>query len=164
MAARWLFLGAFLLPLTAAAAGLYKHVDARGHVTYTDRPQQPGQAALSLAPVNVATPEARRQLELARQRMAREEQAEFALRMQQWSAAQRAAPVGYSPPAVAPAAPLYAAPVYTPVHYHPTLIAHAIPAANAAHPRRSFSSERQSFSPEKPRHRHTSRRAGRARD
>jgi hypothetical protein len=79
-----------------AAAVLYKTVDAQGNVTYTDRPQAPGQAALQLPPPNVSTPEARRQLDLAQQRWQREEQLDFEARMQRWAAAHRTGPVGYS--------------------------------------------------------------------
>src|SRR5689334_18691289 len=84
------------LSINAFAGAFYKHVDADGNVTYSDRPQQPGQQALSLPSVNVATPEARRQLDLARQRWDQEAREEFDARMRQWAAAQRTPRVGYS--------------------------------------------------------------------
>ncbi|HXR59405.1 MAG TPA: DUF4124 domain-containing protein [Burkholderiales bacterium] len=105
--------------LDTSAAAFYKHVDAEGNVTYSDRPQQPGQAALSLPPANVATPEARRQLDLARQRWAQEERVELDARMRQWAAAHRSGPVGYSRP-LSPGYPrsTYAYPTsFTPTFY-----------------------------------------------
>src|SRR5258706_2154416 len=95
---------------TPAEAALYRHVDASGNVTYSDRPQAPNQDALRLPPPNVATPEARRQLVIARQVSEREQQAEHEARMRQWAAANRAAPA-YSR-ALTPNTPRYAAPVY----------------------------------------------------
>ena len=103
MRASWLFLLACAVHLPASAV-LYKTVDAEGNVTYTDRPQVPGQEALTLAPPNITTPEARRQLALAEQRWQREEQFEFEASMRRWAAAHRAAPVGYSR-ALSPSAP-----------------------------------------------------------
>jgi hypothetical protein len=94
-----------------ATAALYRHVDETGKVSYSDRPQQPFQEALRLPPPNVATPEARRQLEIARQASAREEQAEFETRLRRWSAMQRTSPAAYSRP-MSPYAPHYALPVY----------------------------------------------------
>ncbi|HEX2650441.1 MAG TPA: DUF4124 domain-containing protein [Burkholderiales bacterium] len=108
-------LGLVLLGLAfdVSAGAFYKHVDADGNVTYSDRPAQPGQPALSLPSVNVATPEARRQLDLARQRWEREEREDFDARMRQWAAAQRSAPVGYSRPLSAGhARSTYAYPIY----------------------------------------------------
>src|SRR5438477_11210565 len=94
MRALWL-LPVCSIPLPAAAV-LYKTVDAAGNVTYTDRPQAPGQATLQLPPPNVTTPEARRQLGLAEQRWQQEERLDFDARMRQWATAHRGAPVGYS--------------------------------------------------------------------
>jgi hypothetical protein len=91
MRARWLL----LLCCTVSApvpAALFKHVDGAGNVTYSDRPQHSEAQALELPPPNVATPEARRQLELARQAWEREERAEQEARLRRWAAAQRTAP------------------------------------------------------------------------
>jgi hypothetical protein len=119
--------------LDAAAGSFYKQVDAEGNVTYSDRPQGPGQAVLSLPSANVATPEARRQLDLARQRWDREAREDIDLRMRQWAAAQRSGPVGYSRP-LSPSPPrsTYAYP-----NFHPTFYSF-----NAGSPSQSRSAER----------------------
>ena len=103
MRALWLFSWTTLLLAVHLPAGaeLFKTVDAAGNVTYTDRPQVPGQEALRLPPPNVSTPEARRQLALAEQRLQQEAQSEYAVRMNQWAAAQRT-PVGYSRTTISP--------------------------------------------------------------
>lgn len=88
MRALWLLVCGCLIG-TPSVAGVYRHMDESGNVTYSDRPQAPGHSELLLPPPNVATPEARRQLELARQRMEREERAEQEIRLQRWAAAQR---------------------------------------------------------------------------
>jgi hypothetical protein len=75
----------------AAAAELYRHVDETGKVTYSDRPRQPYQQVRRLPAPNIATPEARLQLDLARQASEREAQAETEARALRWAAAQRAA-------------------------------------------------------------------------
>ena len=99
MRARWLLLLAWAAG-TPAVAELYKHVDEAGRVTYSDKPRHPDAQVITLPPPNVTTPEARRQLELARQRMDAEERAEYEARLRRWAGAQRAAPAtsrGLSP-------------------------------------------------------------------
>lgn len=61
-----------------AANKLYRHVDEKGNVTYTDRPPQAGQQAEKTKPPNVASPEARRQMEMEREAALRRQQAERA--------------------------------------------------------------------------------------
>jgi hypothetical protein len=100
----------------SAAAALYRHVDDAGKVTYSDRPQQPHQEPLRLPPPNVATPEARRQLDIARQASEREEQAEYEARNRRWAAAHRATPAAYSRP-LSLSAPRYTGPAYYPYYY-----------------------------------------------
>src|SRR5712691_1164717 len=111
MRAPWSLLLACCFTASAAEAALYRHVDAAGNVTYSDRPQAPNQAALLLPPPNVATPEARRQLEIARQASEREQQAEHEARMRQWAAANRTASAAHSR-TLTPNTPRYAPPVY----------------------------------------------------
>jgi len=114
-------------------AALYKHVDDSGNVTYSDRPQQPQQEALRLPPHNVATPEARRQLEIARQASERDAQAEYAARLQRWAAAQRAAPAAYSRQ-LSPSTPFYAGSTYLPYSYPAfTTFTAATPARSQSH-------------------------------
>jgi hypothetical protein len=100
----------------SAAAALYRHVDDAGKVTYSDRPQQPHQEPLRLPPPNVATPEARRQLDIARQASEREEQAEYEARIRRWAAAHRATPAAYSRP-LSSSTPRYAGTAYYPYSY-----------------------------------------------
>lgn len=59
-----------------AADKLYRHVDAKGNVTYTDRPAQAGQKPEKIAPANTASAEARRQMELERRDSLRRQQEE----------------------------------------------------------------------------------------
>ena len=104
----------FAAPATAA---LYKHVDEAGAVTYSDRPQRPLQEALNLPPPNVATPEARRQLELARAAWEQEERADYEARIRRSAAVQRAPAGVYSRPR-GPATPRHGLPYYAlPVYY-----------------------------------------------
>jgi hypothetical protein len=71
-----------------AGRQMYKTVDEKGRVVYTDAPKEAGQKAAKLnTSVNVATPESRRQLEIDNQNRAREEYAEKA------AAYRRAAPI-----------------------------------------------------------------------
>ena len=100
----------------SAFGALYKHVDDAGTVTYSDRPQWPRQQALQLPPPNVATPEARRQLEIARQAFEREERQEYEARIRRAAAVQRSAQAEYSRP-LSPSAPRYAGTTYLPYAY-----------------------------------------------
>jgi hypothetical protein len=133
MRARWLLLvGITFCPVVSGA--LYKHVDESGSVTYSDRPRWPGEQALHLPPPNVATPEARRQLELARQAFEREERAEQEAQLRR-AAAVRAAPSAHSRPA-RPMAPRYAS-TYLPYSYPAftvfTAVSRPAPAPRRAH-------------------------------
>jgi hypothetical protein len=65
-----------LLSAPAAAQKLYKHVDEKGNVTYTDRAPKGDQKAEKLKAPNVASPEASRQLQYAAREKQREEQLE----------------------------------------------------------------------------------------
>ena len=100
-----------------AAAAVYRYVDEAGNVTYSDRPQRPYQEALRLPPPNVATPEARRQLEIARQASEREARAEYEAGIRRWSAVQRAVPASYSRPSQPRAPGAYSLPLYYPYAY-----------------------------------------------
>ena len=112
----WLIAVCFSFAAPATAA-LYKHVDETGTVTYSDRPRQPLQEALNLPPPNVATPEARRQLELARAAWEQEERADYEARIRRSAAVQRAPAGVYSRP-LGPATPRYGLPYYAlPVYY-----------------------------------------------
>src|SRR5262245_41292792 len=135
MRALWLF--ALAAVDLSAGAELFKTVDAAGNVTYTDRPQAPGQEALRLPPPNVSTPEARRQLGLAEQRWQQEGQVEYAARMNQWAAAQRT-PVGYSR-TLSPSRPYstYATPAFYTIPTYPV----TSPIANAGSPSQSRPSQ-----------------------
>jgi hypothetical protein len=113
MRVRWLLLvGIAFCPVVSGA--MYKHVDESGAVTYSDRPQRPGQEALHLPPPNVATPEARRQLEIARQAYEREERAEYEARIRR-AAAVRAAPPAH-PRSLSPTTPRFVS-TYLPYSY-----------------------------------------------
>ncbi len=63
------------LPIPAIAQQLYKHVDANGKVTFSDRPQQAGDKQEEVHTPNVATPEERQQMyeEKCRNREAKRE-------------------------------------------------------------------------------------------
>src|SRR5579885_1053759 len=128
----------FLSAALPAAAGLYKHVDADGKVTYSDRPSRPEQKPIELPPVNVASPEARRQMMIARAAFEREAQADIQYRQMLAAAAYRyePAPSSYAPSypyryaggtygAYGTYGPYYSVPVYyvgyarTPAQGHP---------------------------------------------
>jgi hypothetical protein len=71
-----------------ATRQMYRTVDDKGRVVYSDAPKEAGQKAAKINnSVNVATPEARRQLEIDLQNRSREEQAERS------AAIQRNAPI-----------------------------------------------------------------------
>jgi hypothetical protein len=55
---------------------LYKTVDEKGRVIYSDAPKDAAQKGAKIGSVNVASPEARRQLQIELQDKQREEQAE----------------------------------------------------------------------------------------
>jgi len=101
----------FLSSALPAAAALFKHVDAEGRVTYSDRPNEPGQKPLELPPPNVTTPEARRQLMLARAAWERDAQADIQYRQALAASAWRA-------PAASPYMSSAYAPRYVPAVYH----------------------------------------------
>jgi len=63
-------------PPGGAPGALYRHVDANGKVVYTDRPDAAEEKGHAVAPTNVASPEARRQMYIELQNSNREEQAE----------------------------------------------------------------------------------------
>ena len=134
MRALWLLVLGCSMSAPACAA-LYRHVDESGAVTYTDRPQGPGHAPLQLPPPNVATPEARRQLELARQRMEREERAEQEIRLQRWAAAQRT-PAYPRPRTLTPYSPRQTPGYYTPASYASSYVLIVPRQGTAARPRR----------------------------
>ena len=50
---------------------VYRHVDDKGKVTFTDLPEQRGEAKVVVKKANVASPEARRQLYVGRADMER---------------------------------------------------------------------------------------------
>lgn len=71
---------ALLLLLSTPTIGqkLYRHVDEKGVVTYTDRPREAGQKAEKAKPTNVESPDATRQMHLQLNARNREDQAERA--------------------------------------------------------------------------------------
>jgi pyridoxine/pyridoxamine 5'-phosphate oxidase len=70
-----------------AGRQLYKNVDEKGRVVYTDAPKAAGQKGAKMNAVNVESPEARRQMSIEMQTKQQEEYAERA------AAARRAAPI-----------------------------------------------------------------------
>ncbi len=76
-------------PADAPAQRLYKHVDAKGKVTYTDRPADAGHKAEKPRPANVASPEAVRQDYLQEQGRLREERAERLAQQERYVAQRR---------------------------------------------------------------------------
>ena len=66
---------------------LYKNVDEKGRVVYTDAPKAAGQKGAKMNPVNVESPEARRQMSIELQTKRQEENAE------RTAAARRNAPI-----------------------------------------------------------------------
>jgi hypothetical protein len=92
MAMRVLVAGWILLLLsssTALAQRLYKHVDADGKVIFSDRPAQGDQEPIEQKSNNVATPEARRQLESQLREKRREEEAQRLAQQQRYQAQRR---------------------------------------------------------------------------
>lgn len=71
-----LIITALVLSTPLLAQKLYRHVDENGKVVYSDRAPQAGHKAETQKAANVASPEARRQLENAERAREREEQAE----------------------------------------------------------------------------------------
>jgi uncharacterized protein DUF4124 len=71
------------------AQKLYRHVDEKGNVSFSDRPQQAGQKAEKPNVPNVASPEERRQLQYGEYASQREEQAERAAQQQRHYAQRR---------------------------------------------------------------------------
>lgn len=73
MLARHLVLACFACAATSGAVGadrkLYKGVDEKGNVVYSDRPAKADHSPEKRKPTNVASPEATRQLEAERQDM-----------------------------------------------------------------------------------------------
>ena len=67
----------------------YKHVDEKGNVTFTDRPQTPGQKAEKLKAANMESPDARRQTEYAHRERQREDQAERMAQQQRYQSQRR---------------------------------------------------------------------------
>src|SRR5688572_16564424 len=90
MRTRLIFAALILTICTSAVAQkLYRHVDEKGNVTFSDRPKQAGQKAEKPKTANVMSPEARRQLEYGEYARQREEQAERTAQQQRHYAQRR---------------------------------------------------------------------------
>jgi len=76
-------------PAGGARGTLYRHVDANGKVVYTDRPDAAGEQGRRVAPPNVESPEARRQMNIDLQNRSREEYADRVAATRRQSAIQR---------------------------------------------------------------------------
>lgn len=75
------------------AGEMYRHIDEKGNVVFSDRPKQAGQIAEKKKTTNVASGEARRQLEMERAEVLHQR------REEQFAAQRRAAaPRPYTPP------------------------------------------------------------------
>lgn len=80
---------AVMLSVPAFAQKLYKHVDEKGNVTYTDRAPKGDQKAEKPKAPNVASPEARQQLQYAEQERRREELLEKQAQQQRYLSQKR---------------------------------------------------------------------------
>jgi hypothetical protein len=84
-----LIITALVLSTPLLAQKLYRHVDENGKVVFSDRAPQPGQKAETQKAANVASPEARRQLQIAERARQREEQAERHAQQQRYLSQRR---------------------------------------------------------------------------
>jgi hypothetical protein len=78
-----------VLSAPAVAQKLYKHVDEKGNVTYTDRPAKADQKPEKPKNPNVASPEARQQLQHAELERRREEALERQAQQRRYLSQQR---------------------------------------------------------------------------
>jgi hypothetical protein len=76
-------------PPASTGGTLYRSVDANGKVVFSDRPKEAGDKGVKAAQGNVASPEARRQMNIELQNRNREEYADRAAAAQRQQAAQR---------------------------------------------------------------------------
>lgn len=65
--------GFMVVSQVSTAQTLYRHVDANGKVSYSDRPQSSAEKGIKPPPANVSSPEARRQLYQEQRNSEREE-------------------------------------------------------------------------------------------